>query len=105
VRLLFLDNFVSYGTDVLKQRCSNYPNLEVLIANPLMAVVGPLDGYVALALLMGPLTNTGMFGMFILFGRRSISYLFPQGDIIAQNASIEVLTRTQAKPSFISDTI
>jgi hypothetical protein len=53
-----------------------------------MAVVGPLDGYVALALLMGPLTNTGMFG-----------------DIIAQNASIEVLTRTQAKPSFISDTI
>jgi hypothetical protein len=63
-------------------------NLEVLIANPLMAVVGPLEGYVALALLMGFLTNTGKFG-----------------DIIAQNASIEVLTRTQAKPSFISDTI
>jgi hypothetical protein len=70
-----------------------------------MAVVGPLEGYVALALLMGFLTNTGKFGMFILFGRCSISYLFPQGDIIAQNASIEVLTRTQAKPSFISDTI
>ncbi|KAG2158689.1 armadillo-type protein [Suillus bovinus] len=59
-------------------------NLKVVTANPLTAAVGPLEGYVALALLMGPLTNTGKFG-----------------DIIARNASIEVLTGTQAKPSFI----
>ncbi|KAG1734519.1 armadillo-type protein [Suillus lakei] len=59
-------------------------NLKVVTANPLTAAVGPLEGYVALALLMGPLTNTGKFG-----------------NIIARNASIEVLTGTQAKPSFI----
>ncbi|KIK38679.1 hypothetical protein CY34DRAFT_809070, partial [Suillus luteus UH-Slu-Lm8-n1] len=59
-------------------------NLKIVIANPLTAAVGPLEGYVALALLMGPLTNTGKFG-----------------DIIARNTSIEVLTGTQAKPSFI----
>ncbi|KAG2115671.1 armadillo-type protein [Suillus cothurnatus] len=64
-------------------------NLKVMTANPLTAAVGPLEGYVALALLMGPLTNMGKFG-----------------DIIARNASIEVLTGTQAKPSFvISDKI
>lgn len=45
-------------------------NLKIVIANPLAATVGPLEGYVALALLMGPLTNTGKFGMFILFGQR-----------------------------------
>ncbi|KAG1832884.1 armadillo-type protein [Suillus subalutaceus] len=59
-------------------------NLKVVSANPLTAAVGPLEGYVALALLMGPLTNTGKFG-----------------DIIARNVSIEALTGTQAKPSFI----
>ncbi|KAG1762385.1 armadillo-type protein [Suillus occidentalis] len=59
-------------------------NLKIVIANPLAAAVGPLEGYVALALLMGPLTNTGKFG-----------------DIVARNTSIEVLTGTQAKPSFI----
>ncbi|KAG1774599.1 armadillo-type protein [Suillus placidus] len=59
-------------------------NLKVVTANPLTAAVGPLEGYVALALLMGPLTNTRKFG-----------------DIIARNTSIEVLTGTQAKPSFI----
>ncbi|KAG1831619.1 armadillo-type protein [Suillus variegatus] len=64
-------------------------NLKVVTANPLTAAVGPLEGYVALALFMGPLTNTGKFG-----------------DIITRNASIEVLTGTQAKPSFvISDKI
>jgi hypothetical protein len=81
-------------------------NLKVVTANPLTAAVGPLEGYVALALLMGPLTNIGKFGMFIHFGRRCVLYSFLQGDIIARNASIEVLTGTQAKPSFvISDKI
>lgn len=81
-------------------------NLKVVTANPLTAAVGPLEGYVALALFMGPLTNTGKFGMFILFGRCCVSYSFLQGDIITRNASIEVLTGTQAKPSFvISDKI
>ncbi|KAG2360727.1 ARM repeat-containing protein [Suillus spraguei] len=59
-------------------------NLKAVTTNPLSAAVGPLEGYVALALLMGPLTSTGKFG-----------------DIIARNVSIEVLTGTQAKPSFI----
>ncbi|KAG2121247.1 armadillo-type protein [Suillus clintonianus] len=64
-------------------------NLKVVTTNPLTAAVGPFEGYVALALLMGPLANTGKFG-----------------DIITRNASIEVLTGTQAKPSFlISDKI
>ncbi|KAG1861441.1 armadillo-type protein [Suillus tomentosus] len=64
-------------------------NLKVVTAHPLTAAVGPLEGYVALALFMGPLTNTGKFG-----------------DVITRNASIEVLTGTQAKPSFvISDKI
>ncbi|KAG1731829.1 armadillo-type protein [Suillus paluster] len=64
-------------------------NLKIVTANPLTAAVGPLEGYIALALLMGPLANTGKFS-----------------DIVARNASIEVLTGTQAKPSFmISDKI
>ncbi|KAJ8595557.1 ARM repeat-containing protein [Rhizopogon salebrosus TDB-379] len=64
-------------------------NLKTVTANPLTAAIGPLEGYVALSLLMGPLAKTGKFS-----------------NIVTRNTSIEVLTGTQAKPSFlISDKI
>lgn len=81
-------------------------SLKSVTTNPLTAAVGPLEGYVALALLMGPLAKTLKFGMLHLFGSRCVSCLSHSGDIVMRNTTIEVLTGTQAKPSFlISDKI
>lgn len=81
-------------------------NLKTVTANPLTAAIGPLEGYVALSLLMGPLAKTGKFSTLVLFGRCCIPCLSLPGNIVTRNTSIEVLAGTQAKPSFlISDKI
>jgi hypothetical protein len=38
-------------------------NLKNIAANPLGSSAGPLEGYIALALLLGPFLHSGLFGM------------------------------------------
>lgn len=39
-------------------------NLRTVVANPLGAVAGPLEGYIAMAVLLGPILRSGKFGTF-----------------------------------------
>lgn len=39
-------------------------NIKNVVANPLNAVAGPLEGYIAIAVLLGPLSRSGKFGAF-----------------------------------------
>ncbi|KAI6029055.1 armadillo-type protein [Pisolithus microcarpus] len=59
-------------------------NLKSVSANPLSAVGGLLQGYVPLAVLLGPLSKSGQFA-----------------DFVARNTSAETVVGTPTKPSFL----
>ncbi|KAH7929550.1 ARM repeat-containing protein [Leucogyrophana mollusca] len=59
-------------------------NLKTVAANPLSAVAGPLEGYIAFVSLLGPLKRSGKFD-----------------DFVSRNTSVESLTGTLTKPSFL----
>ncbi|KAI5995298.1 armadillo-type protein [Pisolithus orientalis] len=59
-------------------------NLKSVSANPLGAAAGLLEGYVALAVLLGPLSRSGQFA-----------------DLVARNTSVEIIAGTPTKPSFL----
>lgn len=51
-------------------------NLKAVTTNPLAAAASPWEGYVALALLMGPMAKTGKFGMLVLLGAAFCAHFF-----------------------------
>ncbi|KAI6101038.1 armadillo-type protein [Pisolithus croceorrhizus] len=59
-------------------------NLKSVSTNPLSAVGGLLEGYVPLAVLLGPLSKSGQFA-----------------DLVARNTSVETVVGTPTKPSFL----
>ncbi|KAH9944598.1 armadillo-type protein [Amylocystis lapponica] len=59
-------------------------NLKTVAANPLNSVTGPLEGYTALAVVLGPFSRSGKFDDFIL-----------------HNATIQSLIVVSARPSFL----
>ncbi|KAI5991791.1 armadillo-type protein [Pisolithus marmoratus] len=59
-------------------------NLKSVSMNPLGAVAGLLEGYVALAVLLGPISKSGQFA-----------------DLVARNTSVEIIAGTPTKPSFL----
>ncbi|KAI5983714.1 armadillo-type protein [Pisolithus albus] len=59
-------------------------NLKSVSINPLGAVGGLLQGYVPLAVLLGPLSKSGQFA-----------------DFVARNTSVETVVGTPTKPSFL----
>ncbi|KAH8103551.1 armadillo-type protein [Cristinia sonorae] len=59
-------------------------NLKTVTANPLGAPAGPLEGYVAVAVLLGPYSHNDKFS-----------------HVVTQNALLQSLLNTGAKPSFV----
>ncbi|KAI0757516.1 ARM repeat-containing protein [Daedaleopsis nitida] len=59
-------------------------NLKTVVANPLGAVAGPLEGYVAVAVMLGPLSRIGQFD-----------------DVISNNAALQSIYSASPKPSFL----
>ncbi|KAI6043543.1 armadillo-type protein, partial [Pisolithus marmoratus] len=59
-------------------------NLKSVSMNPLGAAAGLLEGYVALAVLLGPMSKSGQFA-----------------DLVARNTSVEIIAGTPTKPSFL----
>ncbi|GBE83943.1 eIF-2-alpha kinase activator GCN1 [Sparassis crispa] len=59
-------------------------NLRSIASNPLNSIVGSLEGYAALAILLGPFAHSGKFE-----------------DFIAHSATIQSLIATGSKPSFL----
>ncbi|OBZ65072.1 Translational activator GCN1 [Grifola frondosa] len=59
-------------------------NLKTVAANPLNAVAGALEGYIAVAILLGPLSRSGQFA-----------------GIISQNTTLQTLVSPGSKPSFL----
>ena len=86
-----------------------YPALESsfksLSANPLNATAGPLEGYIAAAVLLGPFARSGLFGSsYVLLSLSSYSdsidlMLFLE-DMISQNATVQAIS-SPLKPSFL----
>ncbi|KAI8978208.1 ARM repeat-containing protein [Trametes punicea] len=58
-------------------------NLRTVSANPINAPAGPLEAYIAVAALLGPLSQSKQFD-----------------DVIARNATLQSITVTTPKPSF-----
>lgn len=58
--------------------------LKVVAGNPLNSSGGPLEGYIAVAVLLKPFSRTGRFD-----------------DLISQNANIASITSSTTKPSFL----
>ncbi|RPD57344.1 ARM repeat-containing protein [Lentinus tigrinus ALCF2SS1-7] len=59
-------------------------NLKTVSGNPLNAVAGPLEGYVATAILLGPLARSKQFD-----------------DVISHNATLQSISTAHPKPSFL----
>ncbi|KIJ63493.1 hypothetical protein HYDPIDRAFT_175892 [Hydnomerulius pinastri MD-312] len=59
-------------------------NLKTVAANPLGAAAGALEGYVGLAVLLGPFAKSGKFD-----------------DVVSRSTSSDALTGTVTKPSFL----
>ncbi|KAH8110478.1 ARM repeat-containing protein [Phellopilus nigrolimitatus] len=59
-------------------------NIKAVAANPLAAPAGPLEGYIALASLLGPISRYRKFE-----------------DTVSRNATVQALAGTQTKPSFL----
>ncbi|KAF9234000.1 armadillo-type protein [Melanogaster broomeanus] len=59
-------------------------NLKTVIANPSGTAAGPLEGYVALAVLLGPVGKSGKFD-----------------DVVSRSTSADILVGTSTKPSFL----
>ena len=76
-------------------------NLKTVSANPLGAPAGPLEGYIAVAILLGPYSRNGRFGELIDLRRFLLSLTFRPADVLAQNVVLQSLLNTGAKPSFI----
>ena len=83
-------------------------NLKTTALNPLTSPPGPLAGYIALAVLMGPLSRSGKFGeqtpfKFTLGGNILTTSRLDcfVGDIITRNPTVQSLVSTSTKPSFL----
>jgi Generalcontrol nonderepressible 1 (Gcn1) N-terminal len=79
-------------------------SLKSLLTNPLNAAGGPLEGYVAAAVLLGPFARSGAFGSSYVFFLPSYSdsidlVLFLE-DMISRNASVQAIL-SPLKPSFL----
>ncbi|EPQ55338.1 ARM repeat-containing protein [Gloeophyllum trabeum ATCC 11539] len=59
-------------------------NLKTVSANPVAAVAGPLEGYIAVAVILGAFLSSGKFD-----------------DLISKNAIIKTLGSTSPKPAFL----
>ncbi|KAL4249154.1 TOG domain-containing protein [Abortiporus biennis] len=59
-------------------------SLKTVLANPLGAPAGPLEGYIAVALFLGPFASSGKFD-----------------DVISRSVSMQSLLATGSKPSFL----
>ncbi|TFK50812.1 ARM repeat-containing protein [Heliocybe sulcata] len=59
-------------------------NLKTVAANPLGAAAGPLEGYIAVATLLGAFTASGKLG-----------------DVVSKNAVLKTLGSTAPKPAFL----
>ncbi|KAL4068779.1 armadillo-type protein, partial [Scleroderma yunnanense] len=59
-------------------------NLKTVSTNPLGASAGPLEGYIALSILLGPMAKSGKFV-----------------DVVTRNTTVESLAGTAIKPSFL----
>lgn len=75
-------------------------NLKTVVANPLGAVAGPLEGYVAVAVMLGPLSRFGQFGSssFIVILRRT-PYMIPhrrQCHLQQCRSPIDIFCKSQA---------
>lgn len=80
-------------------------NIKNVMANPLNATAGPLEGYIALAVLLGPLARSDQFGE-----HREMTYLSHFWNIhlpifidstISRNAAVQSLSSSSNKPSFL----
>ncbi|THU98405.1 ARM repeat-containing protein [Dendrothele bispora CBS 962.96] len=59
-------------------------SLKNVASNPLGSSAGPLEAYIAVSVMLGPLSRSGKFD-----------------DIISRNAVLQAITTTSAKPSFL----
>jgi Generalcontrol nonderepressible 1 (Gcn1) N-terminal len=79
-------------------------SLKTVAANPLNSNGGPLEGYIAVAVLLGPLSRTGKFGTYV--HTREEPWLISNGgiladDLISHNPNITSITSSPTKPSFL----
>lgn len=77
-------------------------SLKNLSANPIGAVAGPLEGYVAIALLLGPLRRSGKHGNFFPppLAQRALLIIISDS-VISGNPTIQSLSVAAPKPSFL----
>ncbi len=78
-------------------------NLKTVSGNPLGAVAGPLEGYVATAILLGPFARSKQFGsfsslIFVMFVPYDPSL---PDDVISHNATLQSIFTAHPKPSFL----
>ena len=80
-------------------------NLKTISANPLNATAGALEGYVAVAILLGPLSRSKQFGN-LPFSQFRVDLLLNRAiiildDVIAGNPTLQSLCAASPKPSFL----
>jgi hypothetical protein len=78
-------------------------NLKSVVTNPLNSSAGPLEGYIAVAVLLGPLSQTKKFSKSNcqIFFRNTKMLISIVDDIISRNAAINSITASTTKPSFL----
>ncbi|KAI0060576.1 ARM repeat-containing protein [Artomyces pyxidatus] len=81
-------------------------SLKAVAANPLNAAAGPVEGYVAAGVLLGPFSRSGTFGSSLtscffppIFLIRISVTLFLE-DVISRNATVQSIA-SSSKPSFL----
>lgn len=79
-------------------------SLKYLSANPLNAVAGPVEGYVAVAVLLGPFARSGIYGsLYVLFlssYSNSTDVMLLLDDTISLNSTVQAIL-SPSKPSFL----
>jgi hypothetical protein len=78
-------------------------NLKTVVANPLTATAGPLEGYIAMAVLLGPISRSGKFGTLLscFVVSSSLTGLFMAESLVMGNTVIQSLASVSAKPTFL----
>lgn len=76
-------------------------SLKNVSANPVGAVAGPLEAYVAVALLLGPLKRSGKHGKSLNPDLKGVSLIAITDPVISQNPIIQSLSIASPKPSFL----
>jgi hypothetical protein len=104
---VFFEEDVDYSTgkafEFAKAILPAFENsLKMVVGNPLNSTGGPLEGYIAVAVLLGPLSRTGKFGTFIC---NEVTILsnddIPADDLISRNSNLTSITSSTTKPSFL----